>query len=258
MTDRQVRNLLVPAALLASSLALAADPITKPLPPGKNLIPNGDFEQGEVTPKGWQSIDGLSSFWVQDEDPRHGKVLKFDTDVLQSQGYVWWKKIRAGASPKDAPKKEPTQEPKYDTLAGLDGVWFWSDPVPVEPGKSYWLSLDVKGPEIMVWLVGYENKPDTSFGADEGAFIEYVRDSSLPKPAAQKRGHSPFLHNYDWKGQLKAGGPNEWKTYSRREKPFSPTANTPNVRWVRVLLYPYWPPGIYYVDNVRLVEYKPY
>jgi hypothetical protein len=37
--------------------------------------------------------------------------------------------------------------------------------------------------------------------------------------------------------------------------PFRPTANTPAVKYVRVLLLPYWPPGIYYVDNVKLVEY---
>jgi hypothetical protein len=29
------------------------------------------------------------------------------------------------------------------------------------------------------------------------------------------------------------------------------------VKYVRVLLYPFWPPGEYFVDNVRLVEYDP-
>ena len=72
----------------------------------------------------------------------------------------------------------------------------------------------------------------------------------------QERGRKAFIHNYDWKGQMKAGGSNAWKTYSRREKPFSPTSMTPKVRYVRVLIYPFWPPGIYYVDNVKLVEYK--
>src|SRR4051794_19848588 len=50
----------------------------------RNLIPNGDFEAGATTPAGWQTVDGLSSFWVADDDPAHGKVIKFDTDVLQS------------------------------------------------------------------------------------------------------------------------------------------------------------------------------
>ena len=62
-------------------------------PGAKNLIPNGDFEEGDLSPKGWQTIDGLSTFWVKDKDPAHGKVLKFDTDILQSQAYEWWPKI---------------------------------------------------------------------------------------------------------------------------------------------------------------------
>src|SRR5262249_32486442 len=137
------------ALALWLSAALCA---TREAEVAKNLIPNGDFEEGDVTPKGWQTVDGLSSFWVKDDDPRHGKVIKFDTDVLQSQGYEWWAKIAKGSSSKDAPKKLPTQEPKYDTLAGLDGAWFWNDPVPVEKDKAYWLTIDVKGPGLLVWL----------------------------------------------------------------------------------------------------------
>src|SRR5262245_19533776 len=75
-----------------------------------NLVPNGDFEEGDLTPKGWQAIDGLTTFWVKDEDPARGKVIKFDTDVLQSQGYDWWVQIAKGAKWKDAPKKLPTVE----------------------------------------------------------------------------------------------------------------------------------------------------
>jgi hypothetical protein len=235
-------------ALTLALLGLGAD--DRP----RNLLPNGDFEAGDVTPTGWQTVDGLSSFWVDDADPAHGKVIKFDTDVLQSQAYEWWTKIAAGASPKDAPQKRPTVEPKYDTLAGLDGVWFWSDPIPVEKGKSYWLTLDAKGPPFLVWLVGYPEKPSTAFGADEGAFLEYQKTKTLGKPEPQKRGREPFIHNYVWKGQMPAGGSDQWKTYSRRSKPFRPTAATPNVRFVRVLIYPFWPPAVTYVDNVKLVE----
>jgi hypothetical protein len=222
----------------------------------KNLLPNGDFEEGETTPKGWQAIDGLTTFWVTDADPKHGKVLKVDTDILQSQGYQWWSKIALGkATAKDAPAKLPTVEPKYDTLAGNDGVWIWSDPIPVEKGKAYWMTIDVKGPEIMTWLVGYNDKPDTAFGADAKAFQEYLRDNVLGKPRENKRGFESMIAKYVYRGQLKAGGTNEWKTYSRRELPFRPTSKmTPNVKWVRVLLLPYWPPGVYYIDNVRLTE----
>lgn len=231
---------------------VVADPTA--LPPGENLLANGDFERGELTPDGWQTVDGLSSFWVEDDDPAHGRVLKFDSDVLQSQAYVWWKEIHSGASPADAPARLPTVEPKYDTLAGLDGVWFFSDPVEIQPGKSYWLTIDAKGPAMLCWLLGYEQPPDANFGADAAAFQGYLQKER--GEFVNRRGREPFIHAYVWKGQMALGGDAEnWRTYSRRAKPFRPTRNTPNVRYVRLLLFPYWPPGEYRVDNVRLTEY---
>ena len=220
----------------------------------KNLVPNGDFEKGDYTPDFWQHVDGLTPYWVKDPDPARGKVIKFDTDILQSQGYEWWTKIAGGAKPSEAPKRIPTVEPKYDTLAGLDGVWYWSDYIPVERGKAYWLTLDVKGPAILVWLVGYPEKGSTAFGSEAGAFQEYLKTKKLGKPEPKGRDHEPFIHNYKWKGRMDAGGSAEWKTYSRKAKPFRPTSVTPDVKFVRVMIYPFWPPGEYYVDNVKLYE----
>ncbi|MCH8147882.1 MAG: PKD domain-containing protein, partial [Planctomycetes bacterium] len=213
-----------------------------------------NFEEGQKRPVHWQAIDGLSTFWVTDKDPQHRKVLKFDSDVLQSQAYAWWVKIADGVSPEKAPAKTPTTPPKYDTLAGLDGVWFWSDPIPVEKGKEYWLTLDAKGSGMLVWLVGYPNKPDTSFAADAGAVKQHFAKVKGTAPP-NKRNRKAFIHKYVWKGQLRVGASKKWNTFSRRKKPFRPTKYTPNVRFVRVLLYPFWPPGEYYVDNVKLVEY---
>lgn len=258
------------AVALSLTLAAAAGDALKParsaprpgeeaprglIPPdAPNLLPNGDFEAGTDTPAGWQTVDGLSSFWVRDDDPAHGKVLRFDTDVLQSQAYDWWSRIAQGASPREAPAKQATTEPKYDTLAGLDGVWFWSDPVPVEKGKAYWLTLDVKGPPLLAWLVGYPEKPDLAFGADEAAFQEALAARRTGKAPDTTRQRRVFVHKYVWKGQLAAGGSSDrWKTYARRAKPFRPTAVTPNVKYVRVLILPFWPPAAYAVDNVRLV-----
>ncbi|HWG44990.1 MAG TPA: hypothetical protein VN688_19630 [Gemmataceae bacterium] len=225
----------------------------------RNLVVNGDFEAGERTPTGWQTVDGLSTFWVKDDDAKHGKVIKFDTDIYQSQAYEWWVKLAKGASPKDAPKRIATKGDKYDTLAGLDGVWFWSDYIPVEEGKAYWLTVDVKGPAILTWLVGYPKKGSTAFGSENGAFQDALKEGITKKPVEKKRGHDPFIHTYVWKGQMPAGGSNEWKTYSRRKLPFRPTvsAGKPNgVKFVRVMIYPFWPPATYYVDNVKLVEWQ--
>ena len=261
----------LPLLLLAPAV-LAADPKTD----GKNLIPNGDFEQGADTPLHWQTVDGLTAFYVTDPDPKRNRCVKFDTDVLQSQGYEWWARfarpeaIRAtfrtidqpfwAASlltprPKDAPRKLPTVEPKYDTIAAFDGVWYWSDFLPVERGKAYWLSLDARGPApMMCWLVGYPEKYEPFFGSDAKALIGYLRDERLPKDAPQKRNREPVIAKYVYRGQLTAGGSKDWQTYSRKEKLFRPTSVTPEVKYARVLILPFWPPGEYYVDNVRLVE----
>jgi hypothetical protein len=105
--------------------------------------------------------------------------------------------------------------------------------------------------------VGYPEKGSTAFVSESGAFRDTLKESIIKKPVEKERGHYPFIHSYVWKGQMAAGGSNEWKTYSRREMPFRPTvsAGKPNgVKYVRVLIYPFWPPTTYYVDNVKLVE----
>ena len=225
----------------------------------KNLIPNGDFEKGTDSPEGWQQVDGLTTFWEKDPDGKRGKVIRIDTDVLQSQGYDWWVKIARGAKPKDAPKKLPTKEPKYDTLAGNDGVWYWSDFIPIEKGKSYWLTLDVKGkPDVMAWLVGYEKKESTSFGAEAGAFQEHLKIKKTGKPLDRKRNFEGFLNKYIFRAQINAryAKPleNGWRRWTRDELPIRPTKRTPKVRFARILILPYWPPGVSYIDNVRLTE----
>jgi hypothetical protein len=227
----------------------------------KNLVPNGDFEKGKDSPEGWQQVDGLTTFWVEDPDKKRGKVVQFDTDVLQSQAYDWWVKIAKGAKAKDAPKKKPTAEPRYDTLAGLDGVWYWSDFIPVEKGKSYWLTIDVKGtPDVMAWLVGYEKKESAAFGADAGAFQEYLKEKTRGKPRDNKRLFEGFINKYTWRGQLNARYAKPlgdgWRRWTRDKLPFRPTLRTPKVRFVRVLVLPYWPPGVAWIDNVRLTEYE--
>lgn len=245
------------AALAATVEEPTADAAPGPKMGTKNLVPNGDFEQGKDNPTGWQTVDGLSTFWVKDSDPKHGKVIKFDTDVYQTQAYKWWVEIAKGAKAKDAPKKIPTVGDKYDTLAGLDGVWFWSDYIPVQQGKAYWLTLDAKGAGMMVWLVGYTKKGSTAFGSENGAFQEVLKEGLTGKPKVMKRGHVSFIHSYSWKGQLAVGASKEWKTFSRRKMPFRPTKRRPGfppVHYVRVMIYPFWPPGEYYVDNVKLVE----
>ena len=224
---------------------------------GKNLLANGDFEEGDDTPKGWQKVDNLTSFYVKDTDPKHGKCIKFDSDVLQSQAYDWWYQLhRKGKTLKDMPAKKPVGGAIYDTIGGLDGCFFWSDPVPVEKGKAYWLTIDSKGPGFLAWLFGYPEKPDTAFAADMGAIQDYFKQSETGKPLDKGREHEIMIHKYKWKGQIAVGGGADWTTSQRRGKPFRPTSPYPDVKYVRVMLLPLWPNATYYVDNVCLYEVK--
>jgi hypothetical protein len=258
---RMLARLMALVAVLGCVALPSAPASDKKATEAKNLLPNGGFEEGTDSPKGWQQVDGLTTFWVKDADPKRGKVIKFDTDVYQSQAYDWWVKIAKGAKAKDAPKKKPTSGDKYDTLAGLDGVWYWSDFIPVEKGKAYWFTLDYKGvPDMLAWLVGYEKKESTSFGADAGAFQEYLKEKLTGKPKPNKRNFEGFLNKYVYRGQLNSRYaqvlPGGWKRYTRKAQPFTPTKNTPQVKFVRVLILPYWPPGEAWVDNVRVTEVK--
>ena len=93
--------LLITTLMLGGDSAESAEPAdpepAKVAQASGNLLPNGDFSNGKATPVSWQTIDGLSTYWVNDQDPKHGRVLKFDSDVLQSQAYQWWNKIAKGA-----------------------------------------------------------------------------------------------------------------------------------------------------------------
>ena len=164
-----------------------------------------------------------------------------------------------GAKAKDAPKKMPTVEPKYDTIAGNDGVWFWSDPIPIEKGKAYWLTLDVKGPphaRLAGRLPGESRTPRSGPTPRRSRSSERNRERASPsREAARLR--AVRSHKYVWNGPADSrAAPTSGTPISRRGKPFRPTAARPSVKYVRVLIYPFWPPGEYYVDNVRLYEVK--
>ena len=47
-----------------------------------------------------------------------------------------------------------------------------------------------------------------------------------------------------------------WRRFTRDKMPFRPTKRYSDVKFVRVLVLPVWPPGVSYLDNVRLTEYE--
>ena len=197
-----------------------------------NLLENGDFEKGKGPgPDGWERPDELTTTWV-DAPGRKGRCIRIDTDVLASQYRerrdAIEKALAEGKDPPPPPKRLPTRAPKYDTVAGLDGVSFASREIPIRAGGFYQLSADA-----MV----------------EGAASPRVWVKAL----AEVKSTSGVRERVVWKKALVCeGAGREWKTFSMT---FPSRGGFPEgVRKLRVELYAYWPPAVYHFDDVRLAE----
>jgi len=193
---------------------------------GPELARNGGFEEGDKSPTGWQRIDGLTTFWPGAGQTGNG--LKIVTDVYHDQWVEWQKKYKPGASAAEAPKAAPTAGAKYDTVAGLYGVAFDSDPIPVRPGKAYKVSVSYKGksddfffPKLFIRGWG-----------DVGGEKREVYDAYLAL-------------------RCKTAG-KEWESNVRIVE--IPTDTKAPVEYVKLKLYAYWPPGTFFFDNVSMKE----
>ena len=240
-------------------------PEAAPPPPqdGENLIRNGDFseinEQGDG-PRYWQRPDGLVMTWMDcpvDED--RGKVIRIDTDVNQSQAYRWWvERYVRGAGLDRVPDKQATRPPRYNTIAGLDGGFFWSDYIPVKPGGAYRVYVDARGGSAKVFIRGYEKKLPLSFG-DEQPAVQQVFREARDEPTHDEQGRPiRYRMRYRYTTWFPVGGSDQWQTYTHIQ-PRHPNNReiTENVRDIRIMLYAYWPPGEYWFDNVRVYEVEP-
>jgi hypothetical protein len=229
----------------------------------ENLAHNSGFEEATADgdgPAHWDKTDNLVYFWTRDPDaPDRGRVMKIDTDVAQKQGYAWWvQRYLHNAPLTSVPAKEPTREPKYDTIAGLDGGFYWSDYIPIKPGKAYKVYLDAKGPASKVFIRGYEKELPISF-ADENKAVQEVFRQAKGEPLKDEKGRPiRYFNRYKYSTWFTVGGSNEWRTYTH-EKPRHPTSRelTEDVRFIRIMFYPYWPPATYWYDNVRVYEVEP-
>lgn len=194
----------------------------------RNLLTNGDFEKGRgVGPEGWQRPDELTTHWVESPG-RRGKCIRVNTDVLASQFRdredALAKAEAEGKEPPPPPRRKPTQPPKYDTVAGLDGVHYSSAEIPASADKVYKLEADVRvdgEASPKVWVKAY----------------------------AKVRGRDRVL----WKKSLNCeGAGKEWRTF---RMVFPANTRLPAaIEKLKIQLYPYWPPATYYFDDVRLTE----
>ena len=136
----------------------------------KNLCLNGGFEDGnDVSPTGWEPMDGLALFMVSGESPT-GRCVMMDTDVDEPQYKAWRKLFEAGAPASQAPKKIPTKPPYYDTIGGLTGAHIYSDPIPIRQGRTYRIDVDHRGP-----------KSETTICFVKG-YASYIGSDGKPEP----------------------------------------------------------------------------
>ena len=229
-------------------------------PPAEaNLIRNGGFEKPAsdgAHPAHWQAIDGLVYFWPKADDAGRGRIMRINTDVKQAQAYRWWVQRFVHDKPLSAaPRRAPTQPPRYDTVAGLEGGFYWSHYIPVEPGGAYRVYVDAKGPTSKVFIAGYEKKQPIYFGDEQPAVRERFRKARGESMLNESGRKKPEHLRYTYTTWFPVGGSDQWRTYTHRE-PRHPNDNpvTEDVRYIRIMLYPYWPPGEYFYDNVRVVR----
>lgn len=252
------------AADKSSPKAVVADTTIEQPPVGAvNLLPFGDFDTPDDSgdsPKGWQVVDDLVWQWVRETDePKRGRILRIDTDVKQSQAYAWWiKRYVQNAPLTQVPLKQKTRPPQYDTIGALDGGFYWSAFFPIEKGKAYKVYIDAKGPMSMVFIRGYVKEQPLSF-ADESPAVQQLFREARHEPLVDANGRPiRYRLRYKYTTWFAVGGSDQWQTYTHI-KPRHPTSReiTEDVRYLRVMIYPYWPAGVYFYDNVRVVEVAP-
>ncbi len=184
------------------------------------LVRNGDFEMADPVdkskPANWDKPDGLGIQWVaapkEAGAEEHGRAIRLNTAI--SEKAMNDQRQKLGLTEWLIPK--PGNNPVAETY----GLSYYSTPIPVKPGQTYRLRVDFKGPNggAKVWVRGWGQ-----FNGEKRRRYEFVLNCRVAD--------------------------NRWTTLSQE---FHPTKNRPEVTEMRVMLFAYHPPGIYWFDNVKI------
>ena len=141
----------------------------------------------------------------------------------------------------------------------MDGGFYASDFIPVKTGAAYKVYVDAKGGVAQVFVFGYEDKVPLSFGDEQPATQQVLR-KARGEPQLDERGRPiKYRLRYVYRTWFAVGGAtNEWRSYTHA-MPRRPNSDelTENVRYIRIQIYAFWPPGEYWFDNVRVIEVQP-
>ncbi len=185
--------------------------------PAQDILADGNFDKADAAdparPAGWDRVDGLGVQWTTTPDSSHGRAIRMDTRLSEQAMQAQW--IKTGLTNIwNIPK------PEKNPIAETYGLSLYSAPMPVKPGQAYRITFDFKGPSggAKVWVRGY------------GMFAGEKRRRWETYVACHAKGDG-------------------WTTCSQI---FHPTKFRPDVSEMKVMLFAYYPPGVYWFDNVRL------
>ena len=236
-------------------------------PPEKFPAPlnaNGSFEAGA---KGWDMLDGVSTF-IEPGPAGRGKVLRVQTDLARDPWLAWRRKLRLGLVADASNPPQIRRDTSYGCVGALEGVHYRSEWIRATPGQRYWLTADMKGKSVdiffpKVFVKGYNDWSDVPDGLTEKsmvelkitkeAFAEFSPARQREVVAADAAKHPDRYRRECYRWYLACRNEeNVWKHYV---DPFPPRGGLPEkVKWLRIEIYSYWPPGKFLWDNVWLYK----
>jgi hypothetical protein len=191
-----------------------------------NLVANGDFERADPAdarrPAGWELPDGLGVRWEPAPETgdgvARGRAIRMDTRVSERNMVARWRETGLTQWIFAAPGGGP--------IAATYGLSYYAADVPATTALCYRVSFDVLAPGggAKVWVRG--DAP--------------MRDGTL------RRAYETVVHCRPEPG-----------VWTRVERVFSPAKSGRDIRRLRVMLYAYWPAGVYWFDNLRLEAVPP-
>ena len=182
----------------------------------ESLVINGDFEKANAAdsdrPAGWDRVDGLGVQWVQSTGDSHGRAIRMDTHLSEEVMQAQW--VKTGLT-----NIWNIPAPGKNAIAETYGLSLYSAPMPVQPGMAYRITFDFKGRGgAKVWVRGY--------GVFQG----------------ERRRR--------WETYVDCMGKGDgWTTQSQI---FHPTKFRKDVTEIKVMLFAFYPPGVYWFDNIRI------
>ncbi|MFA4986323.1 MAG: hypothetical protein WC712_07045 [Candidatus Brocadiia bacterium] len=221
-------------------------PTPTPIVVSKNLVVNGDFEKKRPdynSPTNWDLVDNLVTFYEKIEG--RGNIIRIDTTVPKQQARDRWQEmIKFGINAPPPPPKGKLESPEgYDAIGAVDGVHYFSDPIPIRKGAWYKLSLDCIGSGddlcfLKIFVKGY-------------GMVTKKRNIRQPDGSVKEETVVEERQVFKWYLACR-NTKREWKHF----EDWIPCPMPQNVDKVKICLFPYWPIQDFYFDNVQLFEGK--